>query len=51
MLGLKFGAIDLIQDEYDNFYFLEINPNGQWVWIESDTGLTISDSIINFLST
>ncbi|KUJ56720.1 ATP-grasp domain-containing protein [Chryseobacterium aquaticum] len=50
MLGLKFGAIDLIQDEYDNFYFLEINANGQWVWIESDTGLTISDSIINFLN-
>lgn len=48
-LGLKFGAIDLIQDKNDNFIFLEINPNGQWVWIETDTNLQISKSIINYL--
>ncbi len=48
-LGLKFGAIDLIQDKKDNFIFLEINPNGQWVWIETDTNLQISKSIINYL--
>lgn len=48
-LGLNFGAIDLIQDKDDNIIFIEINPNGQWVWIEIDTGLEISKSIINYL--
>lgn len=48
--GLQFGAIDLIKDKNGNFIFLEINPNGQWVWIEMDTGLKISDAIINYLT-
>lgn len=47
-LGLAFGAIDLIRSN-DQYIFLEINPNGQWVWIESDTGLKISEAIINYL--
>ena len=50
-LELKFGAIDLIKDKNDNFVFLEINPNGQWAWIEMDTGLQISDAIIAELTT
>lgn len=48
-LNLKFGAIDLIKDKNGNYIFLEINPNGQWAWIENETGLKISDSIINEL--
>lgn len=48
-LGLKFGAIDMIKDINNQYYFIEINPNGQWVWIETDTGLKISDSIIKYL--
>lgn len=49
-LGLNFGAIDLIKDKNGDYIFLEINPNGQWVWIEIDTGLKISDAIIEFLT-
>lgn len=48
-LNLVFGAIDLIKDQNGNYIFLEINPNGQWAWIETDTNLKISDSIINEL--
>ena len=48
-LNLKFGAIDLIKDKNGNYIFLEINPNGQWAWIENETGLEISDAIINEL--
>jgi glutathione synthase/RimK-type ligase-like ATP-grasp enzyme len=48
-LGISFGALDLIETTKGDFYFLEINPNGQWAWIEIDTGLKISDSIIKFL--
>jgi len=45
-LNLKFGAIDMIKDKNGNFIFLEINPNGQWVWIENETGLKISEALI-----
>lgn len=48
-LNLLFGAIDLILSPDGTYTFLEINPNGQWVWIETETGLKISDAIINEL--
>lgn len=48
-LGLTFSAIDLILDEKDNYYFLEINPNGQWGWIEKRVGYEISQEIVNLL--
>lgn len=34
MLGLSFGAIDLIVRPDGAHVFLEINPNGQWAWLE-----------------
>jgi hypothetical protein len=49
-LNLKYGAIDFICDIDDKFWFLEINPNGQWAWIENLTGSTITDSIIHELT-
>lgn len=48
-LNLEFGAIDLIKNTKGDFIFLEINPNGQWAWIESQTDLKISEAIIDFL--
>ncbi len=33
-LGIEFGAIDMILTPDGDYYFLEINPNGQWAWIE-----------------
>jgi glutathione synthase/RimK-type ligase-like ATP-grasp enzyme len=50
-MGLSFGAIDLIKSTDGSYYFLENNPNGQWAWIETDTQLPISNSIIHFLTT
>lgn len=49
LLNLRFGAIDFILDEQNNFIFLEINPNGQWAWIEKQTGYEISNEIVNLL--
>lgn len=49
-LGLKFGAIDMIKSTDGRYIFLEINPNGQWAWIEKQTGLGISSAIINVLT-
>lgn len=48
-LNLKFGAIDLICDQEDNYWFLEINPNGQWAWIENQTSLPIASAIVDEL--
>jgi len=44
-LDLVFSAIDLIKDCYNNYWFLELNPNGLWAWIEILTGFPISDTI------
>jgi glutathione synthase/RimK-type ligase-like ATP-grasp enzyme len=49
-LRLQFGAIDMIKTPDGNYVFLEINPNGQWAWIEDQTGHKISDSIIRQLT-
>ena len=49
-LGLAFGAIDLVLDTADQFQFLEINPNGEWMWIEDLAGHPISESIARFLT-
>ncbi len=48
-LGLCFGAIDLIVTPSDEYVFLEINPNGQWLWIEEFTGLPIGDAVAELL--
>jgi glutathione synthase/RimK-type ligase-like ATP-grasp enzyme len=44
-LGLRFGAIDLAEDQDGRLWFLELNPNGQWAWIEVRTGAPISSAI------
>lgn len=49
MLGLRFGAIDFVLDTHGEYWFLEINPNGQWGWIESRTGLPIANAIVSEL--
>lgn len=48
-LGLKFAAIDLVEDVDGTFWFLEANPNGQWAWIERRTGHEISAAIVDVL--
>lgn len=48
-LGLRFGAIDLVEDMEGSYWFLEINPNGQWAWIERRTGYLLSAAIVDEL--
>lgn len=45
-LDLRFGAIDMILTPNDDYVFLEINPNGQWLWLETLVGLPIGESIV-----
>ena len=49
-LGLAYGAIDLILTPAGRYVFLEINPNGQFLWIEQLTSLAISDAIADWLA-
>lgn len=49
VLGLKFGALDFVITPKGDYVFLEVNPNGQWAWIEDKLGLPISESIADWL--
>jgi len=48
-MGLIFGAIDMIYTPDKRYIFLEINANGQWLWIEKLTGLQITKAITELL--
>lgn len=49
-LGLAFGAIDLILTPDNDYVFLEINPNGQWAWIQQTLPeVDIRDALIRLL--
>ena len=49
-LRLQFGAVDLVLTPDDRYYFLEINPNGQWLWLEDQLGFPITEDIVKWLS-
>jgi hypothetical protein len=43
--GLRFAAFDFAMDNQNQWFFLEINPNGQWYWIEEMTGQPLSQAM------
>ena len=47
-LKIKFACMDIICDFNDRYYFLDLNPNGQWVWLEELLNLGIVDSLERF---
>ena len=49
-MKLNFGAFDFVVTPSGEYFFLECNPNGQWLWIEMRTGLKISEAITEVLS-
>jgi len=49
MIDLRYGAIDLIETPDGNFVFLEINPSGQWGWINTLAGLPIPEAVAQML--
>lgn len=48
-LGLRFAAVDLVEDRDGVFWFLEANPNGQWAWLEQVDGVAIASTIVDAL--
>lgn len=48
-LGLSFGVVDLRLGLDGEYYFLEVNPQGQFAYLEIKTGLPIFRSLANLL--
>lgn len=49
-LGLTFGAIDLVVTPEGEHVFLEVNPSGQWAWVEDRAGLPITAALADLLA-
>lgn len=48
-MRLNFGCFDFIVTLSGEYVFLECNPNGQWLWVELETGMNISAAIAECL--
>jgi glutathione synthase/RimK-type ligase-like ATP-grasp enzyme len=49
-LGLSFAAADFVVTADDQHHFVDLNPSGQWGWIEEATGLPIAAAIAAHLA-
>ena len=49
LMHLNFGAFDFIVTPSGEYVFLECNHNGQWLWVELEIGMKISEAIADFL--
>jgi glutathione synthase/RimK-type ligase-like ATP-grasp enzyme len=47
--GLNYGALDLILTPDGRHVFLEVNPVGEFFWLERCPGLPISKAIADIL--
>jgi len=48
-LGLTFGTIDMKIDASGDYVFLEVNPQGQFLYVEILTGLPLARTMAEFL--
>ncbi|EHN79130.1 ATP-grasp ribosomal peptide maturase [Streptomyces coelicoflavus] len=48
-LKLVSGSFDLAVDRAGDYWWLELNPNGQWGWLEKETGLPMSTAFADLL--
>lgn len=47
--GLHFGAIDMAKTPDGDYVFFELNPSGQFLWLEDITGLPLAEEMTKFL--
>src|SRR5690606_3834725 len=48
-LNLGFAAMDFAVDQDGNHFFLEVNPNGQWLGYTEEIGLPAAASVARYL--
>lgn len=48
--GLIYAALDLVRDHDGRYWFLELNPAGQWAWLEQVADAPISAALIRCLT-
>ena len=49
-LGLQYGTIDMKRCENGEYVFLEINPQGQFLYVEIKTGMPITQAMAELLA-
>jgi RimK-like ATP-grasp domain len=49
-LGLKFATVDIKESSDGAFYFLELNPQGQFLYVEILTGFPIAVAMARYLT-
>jgi hypothetical protein len=47
--GIVYGAYDFIVDKEGREIFLECNPGGQWLWLDNNLSLGITDGVVDLL--
>ena len=47
--NIEFAACDFVVDQNDDIIFIEANVEGNWLWLEHDLGLPISNAIAETL--
>jgi glutathione synthase/RimK-type ligase-like ATP-grasp enzyme len=47
--GLNYGAFDFIVTPDGRHVFLEVNPAGQYLWVEAETKLPITTALVDLL--
>ena len=45
-LGLVYGAFDFIRTPRGEDVFLEVNPTGEWAWLENSLGFPMRDAFV-----
>ncbi|HCR3025572.1 TPA: MvdC/MvdD family ATP grasp protein [Serratia marcescens] len=47
--GIEYGCFDFIVHN-ETWYFLEMNANGQWAWLDAELNMNISGAILEYLN-
>lgn len=48
--GINFASLDMILTPEGEFVFLELNPNGQWLWLELELGFPLVSNMADLLT-
>ena len=49
--GINFASLDMVLTPEGECVFLELNPNGQWLWLEEELGFPLVASMADLLTT